>query len=87
MNYGRFLKISQIKEAAEMRNQLKGGSKMRKSLLLAVLLGFIGMCSGIAPSYAGEVDILLQKLVEKGVLSAGEAQEMTHATCVSAAAR
>ncbi|MGQ9810419.1 MAG: putative porin [bacterium] len=49
---------------------------MRKSLL-AGLLVFIGMCViSIASSYAGEVDILLQKLVEKGVLSPGEAQEV-----------
>jgi len=59
-----------------MCKQLKGGSQMRKGLQLAVLLGFIGMCLGAVPSYAGEVDILLQKLVEKGVLSAGEAQEI-----------
>ncbi len=49
---------------------------MRKSLAVFVLIGFIGICFGIRPSYAGEVDILLQKLVEKGVLSAGEAQEI-----------
>jgi len=31
---------------------------------------------GSIPLYAGEIDILLQKLVEKGILSPGEAQEI-----------
>ncbi len=50
---------------------------MRKLVTIIVLIGFIvleiGICSS---SYAGEIDILLQKLVEKEVLSAGEAQEI-----------
>jgi len=31
---------------------------------------------GTCPSYAGEIDLLLNKLVEKGILTAGEAQEL-----------
>ena len=59
-----------------MDKQVKGGGQMRKGLQLAVLMGFIGMCLGAVPSYAGEVDILLQKLVEKGVLTGAEAQQV-----------
>jgi hypothetical protein len=51
-------------------------SQMRKCLSVFILIGFMMVCLGIVPSYAGEVDILLQKLVEKGVLSASEAQEI-----------
>lgn len=49
---------------------------MRKSLAIFVLVGFIGTCLGIRPSYAGEVDVLLQKLVEKGILTGAEAQQV-----------
>ena len=49
---------------------------MRKLLAAVLLLGFIGLCLGAHPSYAGEIDILLQKLVEKGVLTPGEAQQI-----------
>ncbi|MFA5276339.1 MAG: putative porin, partial [Candidatus Omnitrophota bacterium] len=35
-----------------------------------------GLGIGVSFSYAGEVDILLQKLVEKGVLTPGEAQQV-----------
>ena len=49
---------------------------MRKSLGALVLAGFMVSCLGISPSYAGEIDILLEKLVEKGVVSAGESQEI-----------
>ena len=48
---------------------------MKKLLVLLVLAGFVILGSGYN-SYAGEVDILLQKLVEKGVLTAGEAQQI-----------
>ncbi len=48
---------------------------MKKLLMLLVLVGFVSLGLGIN-SYAGEVDILLQKLVEKGVLTAGEAQQI-----------
>ena len=45
-----------------------------KRLLIAVLLGtFCLMSAGIKASYAGEIDLLLQKLVEKGVLTGAEA--------------
>ena len=49
---------------------------MNKFLTSVVLVGFIVFNLGMSVSYAGEVDILLQKLVEKGVLTAGEAQEI-----------
>jgi len=48
-----------------------------KRLLIAVLLGtFCLMNAGIQASYAGEIDLLLQKLVEKGVLTGSEAQQV-----------
>jgi len=48
-----------------------------KKLLMAVLLGtFCLMSAGIQASYAGEIDLLLQKLVDKGVLSGAEAQQV-----------
>ncbi|MCM8763254.1 MAG: putative porin, partial [Candidatus Omnitrophica bacterium] len=40
-------------------------------LVAAVVFNYIDR-----PSYAGEIDILLQKLVDKGILSPGEAQEI-----------
>lgn len=45
---------------------------------LAVTLGILFCLAVSRPnnSYAGEIDILLQKLVEKGVVTAGEAQEI-----------
>jgi hypothetical protein len=49
---------------------------MRKLLTVLLLTGFIGFSLGMHSSYAGEIDILLQKLVEKGVLTAGEAQQI-----------
>ncbi|MDD5561689.1 MAG: putative porin [Candidatus Omnitrophica bacterium] len=49
---------------------------MRRFLSLFVLTGFFMMCLGVWPSHAGEVDILLQKLVEKGVLTGAEAQQV-----------
>ncbi|MFA5157364.1 MAG: putative porin [Candidatus Omnitrophota bacterium] len=42
-------------------------------MLIAVMLASI---SGVRLSYAGEIDLLLQKLVEKGVLTPGEAQQI-----------
>lgn len=48
-----------------------------KRLSVVLLLVFLSIiCLGITSSFATEVDILLQKLVEKGVLTAGEAQEI-----------
>ncbi len=53
---------------------------MRK-LLVAVLLG-VGclMSIGIRVSNAGEIDLLLEKLVDKGVLSGAEAQQIKYET-------
>jgi polyhydroxyalkanoate synthesis regulator phasin len=48
---------------------------MRKLLLLLVLIGLVSLNPGMN-LYAGEVDLLLQKLVEKGILTAGEAQQV-----------
>jgi len=48
-----------------------------KKLFIAVLLGsFCLMSAGIQASYAGEIDLLLQKLVDKGVLTGAEAQQV-----------
>ncbi|MCM8756430.1 MAG: putative porin [Candidatus Omnitrophica bacterium] len=41
-----------------------------------ILIGFVWFMFVNFISYAGEVDILLQKLVEKGILTPGEAQEI-----------
>ncbi|MFA5096672.1 MAG: putative porin, partial [Candidatus Omnitrophota bacterium] len=48
---------------------------MKKILAVAAAAGFLALCL-ISSSYAGEIDILLQKLVDKGVLTAGEAQQV-----------
>jgi opacity protein-like surface antigen len=48
-----------------------------KRLLIAVLFGsFCLMSAGVQVSSAGEIDLLLQKLVEKGVLTGAEAQQV-----------
>jgi len=47
---------------------------MKKFLVLAAA-GFAVLCL-IGSSSAGEIDLLLQKLVDKGVLTAGEAQQV-----------
>ncbi len=49
---------------------------MRKFLRVIALGALIVVGLGMRFSYAGEVDILLQKLVEKGILSPGEAQQI-----------
>ncbi len=49
---------------------------MKKFLTAFVLGGFIALNLGMCFSYAGEIDLLLQKLVDKGVLTAGEAQQI-----------
>ena len=49
---------------------------MKKLLTVFAMAVTITLCIGISLSYAGEIDILLQKLVEKGVLTAGEAQQI-----------
>jgi len=58
----------------------KGGNKMRKFLAVIVLIGIISLGLGSCPSYASEVDALLQKLIDKGVLNASEAQEIRSET-------
>ncbi|MDD5004900.1 MAG: putative porin [Candidatus Omnitrophica bacterium] len=52
--------------------------KMKKLVLAILLVGFISFSFATGPrlSCAGEVDILLQKLVEKGILTPGEAQQI-----------
>ncbi|MBN3040364.1 MAG: putative porin, partial [Candidatus Omnitrophica bacterium] len=49
---------------------------MKKFVMSLLLFGFIAAGLVILPSYAGEIDILLQKLVEKGVLTGAEAQQI-----------
>lgn len=49
---------------------------MKKIWSLFVLMSFMSVCWHAGLSSAGEVDILLKKLVEKDVLSAGEAQQV-----------
>lgn len=49
---------------------------MKKPVTLALLAAFIAALAGWRPAYAGEIDLLLQKLVDKGILTAGEAQEI-----------
>ena len=49
---------------------------MKRVLTAVVLIGFMVLNLGICLSYAGEIDILLQKLVDKGVLTPGEAQQI-----------
>ncbi|MFA5362840.1 MAG: putative porin [Candidatus Omnitrophota bacterium] len=49
---------------------------MRKIFTSITAIALFGMISGMGFAYAGEIDILLQKLVEKGVLTAGEAQQI-----------
>lgn len=56
--------------------QKKEERKMQRILAVLVIAVFFVMPVAVPSSYAGEIDILLQKLVEKGVLSAGEAQEV-----------
>ncbi|MDD5668501.1 MAG: putative porin [Candidatus Omnitrophica bacterium] len=49
---------------------------MKKFLTSIAAAGFISMIFGLGVANAGEVDLLLQKLVEKGVLTPGEAQQI-----------
>jgi len=48
---------------------------MKKLLAVLVAAGFTVLCLAVS-SYAGEIDLLLQKLVDKGILTAGEAQQV-----------
>lgn len=58
---------------------------MKKFLAAIVLIGLVCLCLGVRPSCASEVDVLLQKLVEKGILDASEAQEIRSETDEAAA--
>ncbi len=49
---------------------------MRKFLLLVLLVGFFALSLETRSVFASEIDLLLQKLVDKGVLTAGEAQQI-----------
>lgn len=49
---------------------------MKRLFIAALMLSFCLMSVGIQASYAGEIDLLLQKLVEKGVLTGAEAQQV-----------
>jgi hypothetical protein len=49
---------------------------MKKFLTTFVVAIIAVLCLNASSSYAGEIDILLQKLVEKGVLTPGEAQQI-----------
>jgi len=49
---------------------------MRKFVTVVLLCELIALSLGIRSSYASEVDVLLKKLVEKGILNASEAQEI-----------
>jgi hypothetical protein len=49
---------------------------MRKFVTVIVLGAFIALSLGMRSSYASEIDTLLLKLIEKGVLSASEAQQV-----------
>ena len=56
-----------------MKIKERENTKMRKKLFLFIAVASI-MCLLSAKAYAGEVDVLLNKLVEKGVLTPSEAQ-------------
>ncbi|HRR96703.1 MAG TPA: putative porin, partial [Candidatus Ratteibacteria bacterium] len=49
----------------------KKGGKMKRKVLLAGIVCFL---SFLVSSFASDVDLLIQKLVEKGILTSGEAQ-------------
>ena len=53
---------------------------MKKFLTAIVIGGFISLAAGMHLSYASEIDNLLEKLVEKGIINASEAQEVRTAT-------
>ena len=48
---------------------------MKRFLAVLAVSGFAVLCLAVS-SYAGEIDLLLQKLVDKGVLTPGEAQQV-----------
>lgn len=49
---------------------------MKRFLTAITLIGFLTLNAAVRLSYASEIDSLLQKLIDKGVLSASEAQEI-----------
>jgi hypothetical protein len=49
---------------------------MKRFLTIIVLVGFTALNLGMGKSFADEIDILLQKLVEKGTLTPEEAQQI-----------
>ena len=53
--------------------QKRRGNSMRKPVLLVSVIGIVLLAGR---SYASEVDALLQKLIDKGILTASEAQEI-----------
>jgi len=67
------------RDAEFLPNKLKKeGSKMKKLVFLAVVL-VVGVFLASA-LYAGEIDLLLEKLVDKGVLTGAEAQQIKYET-------
>ncbi|MCG8430707.1 MAG: putative porin [Candidatus Omnitrophica bacterium] len=49
---------------------------MNKFLVVAVIGAFLSLGAPVQPCGAGEIDLLLQKLVDKGILTGPEAQEV-----------
>lgn len=52
------------------------GKNMKKISLIVFIVTSLLIAFGITQSWAGEIDILLNKLVEKGILSHSEAQQL-----------
>lgn len=53
---------------------------MVRRILTLIIVGTMVLGMGVKPSAAGEVDLLVQKLVEKGILTASEAQSLMDET-------
>ncbi|MDD3345687.1 MAG: putative porin [Candidatus Omnitrophica bacterium] len=53
---------------------------MKKLFIAMVMAGFCLLGAGTRVSYAGEIDLLLEKLVDKGVLTGAEAQQVKYET-------
>ena len=49
---------------------------MKKITLIVCLMGALLFHFGMIPSHASEVDVLINKLVEKGILSQQEAAQL-----------
>jgi len=56
--------------------KLRRRNAMKKFLIIALAAGICTLAAGVKASHAGEIDLLLQKLVEKGVLTGPEAQQI-----------